>query len=144
MDRPNKSGDDRKSFRSAMNTQLPVDVVLERMTRLHPKLIDMSLDRVRRLLADLDNPQDKLPPVIHVAGTNGKGSTIATMRAVLEASGYKVHVYTSPHLVRFAERIRLVGSLIIEDLLIGLLEHIEKVTDGRPITFFEITTIAAF
>jgi dihydrofolate synthase/folylpolyglutamate synthase len=122
----------------------PVDAVLERMTRLHPKLIDMSLDRVRRLLADLDNPQDKLPPVIHVAGTNGKGSTIATMRAVLEASGYKVHVYTSPHLVRFAERIRLVGSLIDEDLLIGLLEHIEKVNDGRPITFFEITTVAAF
>jgi dihydrofolate synthase/folylpolyglutamate synthase len=127
-----------------MNTPPPVDAVLERMTRLHPKLIDMSLDRVRRLLADLDNPQDKLPPVIHVAGTNGKGSTIATMRAVLEAAGYKVHVYTSPHLVRFAERIRLVGSLIDDDLLIGLLEHIEAVNAGRPITFFEITTIAAF
>ncbi|TAL01880.1 MAG: bifunctional folylpolyglutamate synthase/dihydrofolate synthase [Rhodospirillaceae bacterium] len=122
----------------------PVDAVLERMTRLHPKLIDLSLDRVRRLLADLGNPQDKLPPVIHVAGTNGKGSTIATMRAVLEAGGYKVHAYTSPHLVRFTERIRLVGSLIDEDLLIALLEHIEEVNAGRPITFFEITTVAAF
>src|SRR5579871_6607718 len=126
------------------NPTPPVDAVLERMTRLHPKLIDLSLDRVRRLLADLDNPQDKLPPVIHVAGTNGKGSTVATMRAVLEAGGYKVHAYTSPHLVRFTERIRLVGSLIDEDLLIALLEHIEEVNAGRPITFFEITTVAAF
>jgi dihydrofolate synthase/folylpolyglutamate synthase len=123
---------------------IPIDAVLERMTRLHTKLIDLSLDRVLRLLDDLGNPQDKLPPVIHVAGTNGKGSTIATMRAVLEAGGYKVHVYTSPHLVRFVERIRLVGSLIDEDLLIALLEHIEEVNAGRPITFFEITTIAAF
>ncbi len=114
------------------------------MTKLHPKLIDMSLDRVRRLLEDLGNPQDKLPPVIHVAGTNGKGSTIATMRAVLEAAGYKVHVYTSPHLVSFVERIRLVGSLIDEDLLIHILEHVEAVNAGRPITFFEVTTIAAF
>jgi dihydrofolate synthase/folylpolyglutamate synthase len=129
---------------SSASVNAHVDVVLERMTRLHVKLIDLSLDRVRRLLADLDNPQDRLPPVIHVAGTNGKGSTVATMRAVLEAAGYKVHVYTSPHLVRFSERIRLVGSLIDDDLLIALLEHIEKVNDGRPITFFEITTIAAF
>jgi dihydrofolate synthase/folylpolyglutamate synthase len=118
-------------------------VVLERMTRLHPKLIDMSLDRVWRLLADLDNPQDRLPPVIHVAGTNGKGSTVATMRAVLEAAGYTVHVYTSPHLVRFAERIRLAGALIDEELLTQLLEHVEEVNAGRPITFFEVTTIAA-
>ena len=114
------------------------------MTKLHPKLIDMSLDRVRRLLDDLGNPQDKLPPVIHVAGTNGKGSTIATMRAVLEAAGYKVHVYTSPHLVHFVERIRLVGSLIDDELLIQILEHVEDVNAGRPITFFEVTTIAAF
>ena len=114
------------------------------MTKLHPKLIDMSLDRVRRLLDDLGNPQDKLPPVIHVAGTNGKGSTIATMRAVLEAAGYTAHVYTSPHLVSFVERIRLAGSLIDEALLIHLLEHIEEVNAGKPITFFEVTTIAAF
>lgn len=114
------------------------------MTKLHPKLIDMSLDRVHRLLDDLGNPQDKLPPVIHVAGTNGKGSTIATMRAVLEAAGHKVHVYTSPHLVSFVERIRLTGSLIDEELLIHLLEHIEDVNAGKPITFFEVTTIAAF
>lgn len=121
-----------------------VDVVLERMTRLHVKLIDLSLDRVRRLLADLNNPQDKLPPVIHVAGTNGKGSTVATMRAVLEAAGYKVHVYTSPHLVRFAERIRLSGSLIDETLLLEMLEHVEAANAGKPITFFEVTTAVAF
>ena len=121
-----------------------VDAVLERLTQLHPKLIDLSLDRVYRLLADLGNPNEKLPPVIHVAGTNGKGSVIATMRAVLEASGYTSHVYTSPHLVRFAERIRLVGSLIDEELLVAMLEHVEEVNAGRPITFFEITTVVAF
>jgi dihydrofolate synthase / folylpolyglutamate synthase len=117
---------------------------LERFTTLFPKLIDLSLDRMYRLLDDLGNPHDRLPPVIHVAGTNGKGSTIAAMRAVLEASGYKVHVYTSPHLVRFAERIRLVGSLIDEGLLAELLRHVEEVNAGRPITFFEVTTAVAF
>ncbi len=121
-----------------------VDEALAKLTRLYPKLIDLSLGRMRRLLGDLDNPQDRLPPVIHVAGTNGKGSTIAVMRAVLEAAGYRVHVYTSPHLVRFAERIRLVGGLIDEALLLALLEHVEAANDGRPITFFEITTAVAF
>jgi dihydrofolate synthase/folylpolyglutamate synthase len=85
-----------------------------------------------------------LPPVVHVAGTNGKGSVIAIMRAVLEAAGHRAHVYTSPHLVRFAERIRLVGSLIDEALLLALLEHVEDANAGRPITFFEVTTAAAF
>ena len=121
-----------------------VDEVLAKLTRLYPKLIDLSLGRMRRLLGALDNPQDCLPPVIHVAGTNGKGSTIAIMRAVLEAAGYRVHVYTSPHLVRFAERIRLAGRLIDEALLLALLEHVEAANDGRPITFFEITTAVAF
>ncbi|HEY3918678.1 MAG TPA: bifunctional folylpolyglutamate synthase/dihydrofolate synthase [Stellaceae bacterium] len=112
--------------------------------KLHPKLIDLSLDRVKRLLAALGDPQDRLPPAIHVAGTNGKGSTIAFLRACLEAAGKRVHVYTSPHLVRFAERIRLAGALIAEDALIAVLEECERANDGAPITFFEITTAAAF
>jgi dihydrofolate synthase/folylpolyglutamate synthase len=120
------------------------DRVLERLGRLHPKLIDLSLGRVERLLAALGNPEERLPPVVHVAGTNGKGSTIATLRACLEAGGYRVHVYTSPHLVRFHERIRLCGRLIEEEALIGLLEECEKANGAAPITFFEITTAAAF
>jgi dihydrofolate synthase / folylpolyglutamate synthase len=120
------------------------DRVLERLGRLHPKLIDLSLGRVERLLAALGNPQDHLPPVVHVAGTNGKGSTIATLRACLEAGGYRVHAYTSPHLVRFHERIRLTGQLIEEGALIALLEECERANDGAPITYFEITTAAAF
>lgn len=121
-----------------------VDAVLARLTLLYPKLIDLSLGRTYRLLADLGNPHERLPPVIHVAGTNGKGSTIAMMRAVLEAVGYRVHVYTSPHLVRFAERIRLVGALIDEELLLHMLEHVETANAGKPITFFEVTTAVAF
>ena len=121
-----------------------VDEALARLTKLYPKLIDLSLGRMRRLLTDLGNPHHRLPPVIHVAGTNGKGSVIAIMRAVLEAAGYRAHVYTSPHLVRFSERIRLVGSLIDESLLLGLLEHVEEANDGKPITFFEVTTAVAF
>ncbi len=128
----------------AMDSAAQVDAALERLTRLFPKLIDLSLDRMHRLLADLGHPEERLPPVIHVAGTNGKGSTVATMRAVLEASGYKVHVYTSPHLVRFAERIRLVGDLVDETLLLSLLEHVEQANAGKPITFFEVTTAVAF
>ena len=118
--------------------------MLERLRPLHPKLIDLSLGRVERLLAALGNPEEKLPPVIHVAGTNGKGSTVATLRACLEAGGYRVHVYTSPHLVRFHERIRLAGELIEEEALIALLEECERANGGTPITFFEITTAAAF
>ncbi len=127
-----------------MATSDDVDAALERLTHLFPKLIDLSLERMHRLLADLDHPERRMPPVIHVAGTNGKGSTVATMRAVLEAAGYKVHVYTSPHLVRFNERIRLVGDLIDEALLLALLEKVEDVNAGRPITFFEVTTAVAF
>jgi dihydrofolate synthase / folylpolyglutamate synthase len=119
------------------------DRVLERLSRLHPKLIDLSLDRIERLLAALGNPQEKLPPVVHVAGTNGKGSTVATLRACLEAGGYRVHAYISPHLVRFHERIRLAGQLIEEEALIALLEECEAANGGTPITYFEITTAAA-
>lgn len=120
------------------------DVVLERLTRLHPKVIDLSLDRVRRFLDRLGRPQDRLPPVIHVAGTNGKGSTLAFLRAMLEAAGKRVHVYTSPHLVRFNERIRLAGEVIGDAALVTLLERCEAANAGEPITIFEITTCAAF
>jgi dihydrofolate synthase / folylpolyglutamate synthase len=120
------------------------DEILARLLTLHPRLIDLSLERVQRLLAALGNPQDRLPPVIHVAGTNGKGSTVAFLRACLEAAGKRVHVYTSPHLVRFAERIRIAGKLIAEDALIAVLEECERANGGAPITFFEITTAAAF
>jgi len=120
------------------------DAVLERLLSLHPKRIDLVLTRVERLLAALGHPERKLPPVIHVAGTNGKGSVCAYLRAMLEGSGQRVHVYSSPHLVRFHERIRLAGTLILEDALSGLLEECEIANEGAPITFFEITTVAAF
>ncbi len=122
----------------------PHDAALERLKALHPKLIDLSLGRMRRLCAALGDPQRRLPPVIHVAGTNGKGSTVAMLRAIAEAAGLKVHVFTSPHLVRFAERIRLAGTLITDAHLAAVLERIEAVNAGQPITFFEITTAAAF
>jgi len=111
---------------------------------LHPKKIDLTLGRTLDLMEKLGRPQDRLPPVIHVAGTNGKGSLIAFMRAILEAAGYRVHCYTSPHLVRFNERIRLGGELIPERQLSKLLGYCETLNEGRPITFFEITTAAAF
>jgi dihydrofolate synthase/folylpolyglutamate synthase len=124
------------------------DLLLARFLALHPKLIDLSLGRVLRLLERLGDPQKKLPPVIHVAGTNGKGSTIAFMRAILEAAGLSVHVYTSPHLVRFHERIRLGrpggGRFVDEALLVDALERCEKANAGDAITFFEITNAAAF
>jgi len=120
------------------------DVILERMMSLHPKVIDLTLDRVHRLLGRLGHPERAIPPVIHIAGTNGKGSTQAMIRAGLEAAGQKVHAYTSPHLARFHERIRLAGSLIAEDHLASVLAECEAANGGAPITFFEITTCAAF
>ena len=120
------------------------DAILARLLSLHPKKIDLVLDRIQRLLADLGHPEQRLPPVIHVAGTNGKGSTCAFSRAMLEAQGLKVHVYSSPHLVEFRERIRVAGALISEEELSATLEECERVNDGAPITFFEITTAAAF
>ncbi len=119
------------------------DVILDRMMSLHPKIIDLTLDRVWNLLDRLGNPQDKLPPVIHIAGTNGKGSTLAILRAGLEGSGHRVHAYTSPHLARFHERIYLAGSLISEDDLTAVLDECDKANDGASITYFEITTCAA-
>lgn len=120
------------------------DAILARLTALHPKVIDLSLDRLTALLADLGNPQDAIPPVIHIAGTNGKGSTQAYLRAGLEAAGLRVHSYTSPHLAYFNERIRLAGDLIGDAALAAVLAEVEAVNAGRPITFFEITTAAAF
>ena len=119
------------------------DLILQRMMALHPKIIDLTLDRVHRLLAALGHPERALPPVIHIAGTNGKGSTQAMIRAGLEAGGGRVHAYTSPHLARFHERIRLAGELISEDYLAEILEECETANAGIPITYFEITTCAA-
>jgi len=119
------------------------DAILKRLAALYPKFMDLQLDRQYRLLDALGNPHQRLPPVIHVAGTNGKGSTIAYLRAFLEAAGQRVHVFTSPHLVRFNERIRLAGALVETRLLNRTLEEVERVNAGRPITQFEITTSAA-
>lgn len=119
------------------------DRILERMMALHPKIIDLTLDRVWRLLAALDNPQTKLPPVIHIAGTNGKGSTQAMIRAGIEGAGLSAHAYTSPHLARFHERIRLAGALISEPDLSAVLDECYAANGGENITYFEITTCAA-
>ena len=120
------------------------DVILDRMLALHPKVIDLVLDRVWRLLDVLDDPQDHLPPVVHIAGTNGKGSTLAMIRAGLEGAGHSVHAYTSPHLARFHERIRLAGELIAEPALAEVLDECLAANGDDPITYFEITTCAAF
>jgi dihydrofolate synthase/folylpolyglutamate synthase len=119
-----------------------IDSIVARLTALHPKRIDLSLGRVERLLAALDHPERKLPPVIHVAGTNGKGSTVAFLRAILEAAGLRVHTYTSPHLVRFNERFRIDGKLVSDDELGAAMEDCERANAGHAITVFEITTAA--
>jgi dihydrofolate synthase/folylpolyglutamate synthase len=119
------------------------DVILERLMHLHPKFMDLNLERTKRLLKTLDHPERKVPPVIHIAGTNGKGSTQSMIRAGLESAGHAVHAYTSPHLARFHERIRLAGELIEEDYLTKVLEICEYANAGEPITYFEITTCAA-
>src|ERR671937_1489088 len=117
-----------------------VDSIVERLLTLHPKRIDLSLDRMWRILAALDHPERRLPPVIHVAGTNGKGSTIAFLRAILEAAGLSVHVYTSPNLVRVNERFRLGqprgGVLVADDELASVLAECERANGDAPITVF--------
>jgi dihydrofolate synthase/folylpolyglutamate synthase len=122
---------------------LKSDGILARLSTLHPNKIDLGLDRISRLLSALGHPEGRLPPVVHVAGTNGKGSVCAFARAMLEAQGLKVHVYTSPHLVWFHERIRIAGRLISEEELQVTLEECERFNEGKPITYFEITTAAA-
>ncbi len=121
-----------------------VEPIIERLHGLYPRMIDLSLDRLQRLLGQLGHPEDRLPPVIHVAGTNGKGSTCAFMRGVAEAAGWRAHVYTSPHLVRFNERIRIAGRLVTDEALSEALERIEAINAGAPITVFEVITAAAF
>ena len=120
------------------------DAILQRMMALHPKVIDLTLDRMGRCLAAVGNPHEHLPPVIHVAGTNGKGSTQAMIRAGLETAGQCVHAYTSPHLAWFHERIRVAGQIISEDRLTRILDEVYEANDGHQITYFEITTVAAF
>src|SRR5579862_6581563 len=115
-----------------------IEGIVARLHALHPRAIDLSLDRLQRLLAALDHPERRLPPVIHVAGTNGKGSTCAFLRAFAEAAGMRVHVFTSPHLVRFNERIRVAGTLVDDATLANTLEAVERVNDGDAITVFEI------
>lgn len=126
----------------------PVDSIVARLLTLHPKRIDLSLDRMWRLLDALGHPERQLPPVIHVAGTNGKGSAIAFMRAILEAAGRRVHVYTSPHLVRLNERFRMGqadgGTLVTDEALAAALAECEAANGSAPITVFEIETAAAF
>jgi dihydrofolate synthase/folylpolyglutamate synthase len=126
------------------NTVPRSDAILNRLLSLHPKIIDLSLERMERILALLGNPENNLPPVIHVGGTNGKGSTLAYIRSILEQAGLKVHCYTSPHLVKFHERIYVAGETIAEEKLSALLEECEAANGDAPITFFEITTAAAF
>ena len=121
-----------------------IDRLLARFSALHPRVIDLSLGRIEGLLNRLGRPQDRLPPVIHIAGTNGKGSALAFCRAALEAAGRSVHQYVSPHLVRFNERIVLNGRPVGDDALAEILAAADRANNGAPITFFEITTAAAF
>ena len=146
---PNPPNDNPHKTMNAIpppNPLLPprIDALINRLHTLHPRLIDLSLERLQTLLARLDHPERRLPPVIHVAGTNGKGSTCAMLRAMAEAAGIRVHVYTSPHLVRFNERFRIAGHLVTDQALAETLEHLERVNEGAPITVFEVITAAAF
>ena len=118
--------------------------ILKRLELLHPKKIDLSLSRLKKLLKKLDNPHLKIGPTIHIAGTNGKGSVTSYLRSIYEAANLKVHTYTSPHLINFNERIRINSKLIEDQYLNSILEECEKKNESEPITFFEITTAAAF
>lgn len=121
-----------------------LQTALDRLTKLHPKLIDLGLDRTLALSEKCGNPHQNLPPVIHIAGTNGKGSVSAFLASLYQAAGLRAHVYNSPHLCRFNERIRLTGKLISDTELVAILSEVEQINDGAPVTFFESTTIAAF
>jgi len=132
----------------AARPQASLDEVIARLSALHPNRIDLSLDRMHRLLEQLDHPERKVPPVIHVAGTNGKGSTVAYLRAMLEAAGLRVHAYTSPYLVRINESFRLGrpggGVLVNDDELLAAFDDCERINAGAPLTFFEAKTAVAF
>src|SRR3954449_3676825 len=139
---------DRRRGGITPRTMTPVDSILARLLALHPKRIDLSLERMWRVLERLGHPQRRVPPAVHVAGTNGKGSTIAFLRAMLEAAGKSVHVYTSPNLVRINERFRLGepggGVLVSDEELADALAECERANGDSPITIFEIETAAAF
>ena len=126
------------------HTSAKVQDALDELTRLHPKKIDLGLDRIERVLKKLGNPHHLLPPTVHIAGTNGKGSTVAFLRAMAEAQGLKVHVYTSPHLVHFRERIVVASEMIDDDNLVDVLTRVRKANGDEPLSFFEATTAAAF
>ncbi|MDA0916742.1 MAG: Mur ligase family protein, partial [Proteobacteria bacterium] len=113
------------------------------MFSLHPKLIDFDLSRLKLLMKKFNNPENNLNNVIHIAGTNGKGSTASFLKEILEAHNLSVNIYTSPHLINFNERIRIRNKLISDEMLVEILEDIETKNNGEPITFFEITTAAA-
>ena len=117
-----------------------LSTILSKIQRYYPKYIDLKLDRMFRILDDLGNPHQSLPPTIHIAGTNGKGSTIAFLRSMLENNGLLVHSYTSPHLVRFNERIRLNGKLISDNFLYKTLVKVDRINNGKEITFFDFIT----
>src|SRR5918994_1534264 len=132
-----------------MMTTTAADREIERLMALHPKGFDLSLDRITRLLDTLGNPQDRLPPIIHVAGTNGKGSVTAFSRAILEAAGHSVHVHTSPHLVNWHERYRIGkkggrGTLVSDAVLADAVRRVAAANDGQKITVFEILTAVTF
>ena len=126
------------------NSTDKVQHALDELTRLHPKKIDLGLDRIERVLKKLGNPHDLLPPTVHIAGTNGKGSTVAFLRAMAEAQGLKVHVYTSPHLVHFRERIVVASEMITDEKLVDVLTRVREANGDQPLSFFEATTAAAF
>ncbi len=117
---------------------------LERLSLLHPKLIDLGLGRTYQLLKKAGSPHQNLPPTFHIAGTNGKGSVSAYLFAIAKQLGLKTHCYTSPHLCRFNERIRIANNLIDDEALLKVLDEVEKLNQNKPITFYEITTVAAF
>ena len=120
------------------------EALIDELGKIHPKGFDLSLGRISALLEKLGNPQDKIPPTIHVAGTNGKGSTIAFLRSILEAAGYSVHVHTSPHLVSWSERYRLAGKLVSDEVLANAISRVKEANDGKPITIFEIMSAVMF
>ena len=125
-------------------SDLDVEAALEALRALHPKKIDLGLSRIKRVLKALGNPQNRLPPTVHIAGTNGKGSTTAFLRAMAEAGGLSCHVYTSPHLVHFRERIVVCSKEISDPQLVDVLARVRAANDGKPLSFFEATTAAAF
>ena len=131
----------KEKFSKIKNLEITLE---KKLQQLHPKKIDLSLERINKLLYKLGNPQKKIKNIIHIAGTNGKGSVLAFLKSFIQASGFTVNTYTSPHLINFNERINLNGQNISDKFLELLLDICSKKNNGKPITFFEMTTVAAF